>query len=137
MMEQTTYHQVLRISVCVLAFVLLFDSGLLIPHSNEVSKNTQQYLANVIGVTASVETTELNVITAELTERRTQLDAREAVIAEREIQLQSNPVLSPTSNTSTFILSAVLFILLVLIVLNYGLDYARLRSGRSQYAKTA
>lgn len=126
MMEQTMYHQILRIGVVVTAFVLLFDSGYVVEDSKLISQNTQSYLANVIGVSAAIPANELNVITAELTAKETALNEREAAIEAREISLNRNPA-APDTDHSTFILSGILFIMLVLIVLNYGLDYARLR----------
>ena len=50
--------------------------------------NTHSYLANAIGVGASVQPTELNQYTAQLTERETALDAREAALREREIAVE-------------------------------------------------
>jgi len=129
-MEQTVYHQILRISSLVIALVLLFDSGILAPETAALSQNTQQYLANAVGVSASVQPTELSLATAELTARDQELDAREAEVAAREIALRENPrPETPGGAASTFILSTILFIMLVLIVLNYGLDYARARQG--------
>lgn len=136
MMEHTLYHQLLRVAAVVVAFVLVFDAGQVVPGTDKLSDNTTQYLANVVGVSVGIPESELNVITAELTEQRVALEERERVIAEREIQLQQNPNAAAAggSNTSTFILSTILFILLALIVLNYGLDYARTRELEAGYA---
>ena len=135
-MEHTLYHSLLRVSAVVCAFVLLFDSGLVLNDSARLSDGTQAYLANVVNVSATIPPNELNVITAQLTEQQLALDARERAITEREIELQQNPTASPGTDTSTFVLSAILFILLVLIVLNYGLDYARVRK-QMTYAANA
>ena len=135
-MEHTLYHKILRVSMVVFALLLLFDGGFLVKDSAKLADNTEQYLATVISVSATIPPNELNVITAELTAREQSLIEREREIVEREIALTKNPVVSTGSNTSTYILSLILFILLALIVLNYGLDYARVRK-EMMYAKSA
>lgn len=136
-MQQSLYHSLLRVASSALALVLLFDSGLVLPVTKELSQNTQLYLGNVIGVSAGVEPNELNVITAALTKKEQELNAREQEIKEREIKLNDNTTSLPSNDSSTFVLSIILFILLALIVLNYGLDFARSRQSQQSYAKTA
>lgn len=126
-MEHTLYHSFLRVSAVVCAIALLFDGGFIVEDTASLSQNTQHYLANAISVSAGIEPTELNTLTAQLTERQRELDAREQAIVEREIVLQKNPTVATGSNFSTFLISVTLFILLALIILNYGLDYARVR----------
>jgi hypothetical protein len=121
-MEDSLYRISLRILGLTLACVLAFESGLFSPVTKQLSDDTRLYLANSVGMFASIEPNELNVITARLTERERELDAREREIAAREMDTGSNG-----SATTTFILSAFLFILLVLIVLNYVLDFLRAR----------
>ena len=67
---------------------------------------------------------DLNQITAELTAQKQSLADREASLSEREIAVGLNTG-KKDSDFTTFILSAVLFIMLVLILLNYVLDYMR------------
>lgn len=131
-LTETWYHSVLRISIVVFALLLLFDSGALLPETERLSKQTQNYFANAVNVTARVEPTELNQLTAKIAQRDRELDEREAAlaVAEREVSVQSNASPAADSEVSTYILSIILFILLVLIVLNYGLDYARLQEER-------
>lgn len=119
------YHVVLRVSSLTLALILLFESGLLSPLTKELSDNTRQYLASAVGVQVAVAPNELNVITAELTARKNELDKREADISQREIGVDLKSETSGIGGLSTFVLSSVLFVLLVLIVLNYVLDYMR------------
>lgn len=135
-MQRTLYHSLLRISGVVVALVLLFDSGLVAPGSDILSQNTQNYLANAVGVSAGVEVNEVNILTAELTKQTVALEQREQELVEREIAIQRNQAAPAQEDYSTYILSVVLFILLVLIVMNYGLDYARMRRVDLQYAKT-
>ncbi len=126
-MEHTLYHSFLRVSAVVCAITLLFDGGFIFEDTARLSQNTQHYLANAVSVSVGIAPTELNTLTAELTEQKRALDAREQAIVEREIELQKNPSIASQSDASTFILSIVLFVLLALIILNYGLDYARVR----------
>lgn len=73
---------------------------------------------------AAVQPTELNTLTAELTAQKQMLDAREAALREREINIDFG---GGAVDRSTYIISGLLFIVLVLLVLNYTLDYLRLR----------
>lgn len=123
-LQFSLYHSFLRVAVCVLAFVLVFDSGLLIKETTLLSTATQEHLASVVGVSVGVTPTELNQLTSRITELETELEAKERLIAVSARDTQSDN----TVDTSTFILSIILFILLTLIVLNYVLDYMRARS---------
>jgi len=117
----------LRISTLCLALLLLFDSGLLNPVTADISKNAQLYLANSIGMQASVTPTDLNGYTAQLTQRERLLAQRENDVAAREIKVSTENGFAGSTNYSTYIMSALLFILLVLVLMNYILDYMRIR----------
>lgn len=126
MLEHSAYHSVLRMCALSLALVLLFDSGLISPVTQQLSQGAQQYVASAIGVRATVSPTDLNQLTAELTQQRQAVAEREAAVIEREIavgRIESGE--SSTNSLSTILLSSVLFILLILIVLNYILDFLR------------
>lgn len=124
----STYHSILRIASAVVAIMLVFESGLLSETTARLADNTELYLANAVGVSVGVAPTELNQVTAALTVRERDLDARELALAEREIAVTIDGGASAgTRDTGTFILATILFILLVLIILNYALDYARTR----------
>jgi hypothetical protein len=126
-MHHSMYHRVLRVSALVCACVLLFESGLVIESTRQLSLDTHSYLASVVGMSASVEPTELNTLTSELTEQKLALDAREAAIREREIEVGLAPGQATGNERMIYILSGILFVLLVLIILNYALDYLRYR----------
>jgi hypothetical protein len=126
MMQYTNYHRILRISTLVCAVALVFESGLVDDSTIGLSQNTHRYVASVIGMSASVQPTELNELTASITQRQRELDAREAALKAREIQVNLSGGLGGTEKT-TYVLSGILFILLVLILLNYVLDYIRLK----------
>jgi hypothetical protein len=128
--SDTTYHRVLRVASVVCAVALLFESGIISPVTRQLSVETHQYLANAVGVGAAVEPTELNSLTSELTKQKLALQAREQQITEREIEIGLAAGQS-ANQTSTYVLSGVLFILLVLIILNYTLDYLRARELRT------
>lgn len=122
-LETSLYHSLLRISVCVLALVLLFDSGILVENTAKLSQGAQDYMASAVGVKVGVAPNEVNVLTARITELEQEVAARDRQIA---VSIDGGGTPSPASvDTSTFILSVILFILLVLIVLNYALDYIR------------
>ncbi len=125
-LEHGMYHSALRVSALVVAVVLLFQSGVLLPATSLLSQNTERYLANAVGISVGVAPTELNQITAALTEKERLLASREEAIAAREIEIGlSDGSAAQKIDTVTLVLAIVLFILLVLIVLNYVLDFLR------------
>lgn len=128
-MRNSNYHRILRVSALVVALVLVFESGLISKSTAGISSNTYIYVASVIGMSASVQPTELNKLTADLTAREKNLSDREAALREREIAVSINGG-TASNNNATYILASILFILLVLIVLNYVLDYLRTREER-------
>ncbi len=127
MIADSTYHSLLRIVSAVVAVMLVFEAGLLSDISAHLADNAKEYLANAVGVTVGVAPNEFNQITAALTAKERELEARELALSEREIDVQLNGGGSKTFDTGTFVLATILFILLVLIVLNYALDYVRSR----------
>ena len=134
-MQVDRYRSFLRVSMLVMACVLVFDSGILFPITKQLSDQTGAYLASVgagVGATASVEPTEINTLSAQIADRQRTLDAREAALREREIAARSYEE-SAVTDYSTYIISVILFILTVLLVLNYAMDWSRTRALR--YAK--
>jgi hypothetical protein len=125
-LESSTYHKVLRIAAIVCAFVLVFQSGVVSETTAELSRGTHEYLANAVSLSARVEPTELNQYTAALSVKERELEAREALVAQREIEVGIGSG-GARNDYETFILAAVLFVILVLLVLNYALDYIRAR----------
>lgn len=121
------YRSFLRVSLLVTAVAVLFDGGFIVPITKQLSDNTWQYLgAARTSIMASVPENEINTLTAQITARERELDAREAALREREISGRSFGEGTGT-DYSTYILSAILFILTVLIVLNYAMDWTRVR----------
>ena len=132
-MIHSNYHRILRVSLVVCAVALVFESGLFNESTTRLSESTHSYLASVIGMSASVQPTELNLITAQLTEKEQELAAREAALSEREISVNLTSG-AGDNDTATYVLASILFILLVLILLNYVLDYLRIKEEREVQA---
>jgi hypothetical protein len=120
-MTLTMYHRVIRTSLLVLALMLVFDSGILSPLSRELSKNAIQYVAQSVGVFAQIEPNEFNVITAELQKREQELANREATLR----TIEARTFGGGSGDRSTYILSILVFILSVLVIVNYVLDWRR------------
>ena len=136
-MEYSTYHKLLRISSAVCTCVLLFQSGVVHPITAQLSRQTTQYMANAVGVTVGVVPTELSQITADITKRENALAVRERDVQAREISVGIAPGGSMvTQTTMTFVLAVVVFVLLVLMILNYVLDFARARRLVVEQTKT-
>lgn len=125
-MTEGMYHRLLRVSALVVALLLLFDGGFVAPLTKTLSENTYEYVASgAVGVFAGVTENELNVITAELTERTQALDAREKSLQEREIATRDFGI--SDTDYSVYVLSLILFVLTMLILMNYFLDWRRSR----------
>jgi hypothetical protein len=125
-MQASRYHKSLRVSLLVTAVTLLFDGGFVFPITEQLSDNTLSYLAGArASVLATVPENEINVLTAQISERQRELDAREAALREREIATRDFG--GSSTDYSSYILSTILFILTVLVVLNYVMDWARVR----------
>lgn len=121
-LRYSIYHSALRVLVLVFVILLIFDSGLITDKSKFLSISTQQYLANAVSVQVGVAPTEVNQLTARITELEGELAVKERLIA---VNLTENT--SATMDKSTLALSVIVFILLVLILLNYVLDFVRMR----------
>ncbi len=132
---ESMYHRVLRVAAVVTALVLLFESGLVHQSTASLALNTHQYLAQAVGMSAAINPTDLNMLTAELTKQQRDLAAREDAISEREIEIGLAAGENP-NETSTYVLAGILFMLLVLIVINYTLDYLRAKQLRELNLKT-
>lgn len=128
-MYVSLYHKTLRVSAVVVALMLVFDSGLFSPVTKQFSDDALVYLTGTaIGMTASIKETKVNQMSAELRSWQDSLEAREAKLDARTISARDFGGGSGLPlNLSTYILSAILFILTVLIILNYTLDFARMR----------
>lgn len=121
------YHRFLRVSLLVMTAVLVFDSGILFPATKQLSDNTILYLASVgSSVGASVPPNEINSLSAQIAEQQKVLDQREADLNEREIKAR---VFGEKNETdySLYSISAILFIIIVLLMINYTLDFRRVR----------
>ncbi len=122
--KHSTYHRVLRSSTVVTAFIFAFVSGAVVPDTRVLTLSTERYIANVVGMTASVEPTEINTLSGQLAKRSDELDRRE-----REIDARArNDVFA--NATTVYVLTVILALQLVLIVTNYILDFRRARTGR-------
>jgi hypothetical protein len=129
--SNSLYHSLLRVSLLVCAIALVFESGILSESTAVLSQNTHSYLANAVGMSAGVSPTQLNQYTAQLTQKERELEAREASLSEREIAVNLSTAPGSGSNDrATYITASILFILLVLILLNYTLDYLRQKEAR-------
>ena len=126
MLEFTIYHKILRISAAVLAIALVFQSGMVSTTTALMSLSTQSYLANSVGISVGVAPTELNTLTAGLTAKELALDSRDRALTEREIAIGLNGQVG-TQDKTTFIMGLTLFMVVLLLVLNYALDFIRAR----------
>ena len=119
-MKDSLYHKLLRVSALTIALVLLFVSGIVSSATKDLSTNTGLYLANAIGIQAAVAPNEFNTLSAQLLERDSEIQQREIAVSLKEAN-------QTRSDRATFVLSVLLFVLLMLIILNYILDFIRSR----------
>jgi hypothetical protein len=111
--------------VAVIALALVFDSGLLFNQTSDMSNEVGRHVASVVGVAVGVPQNEVNLLTSRITELEQELAARERIIA---VSVDRADGRERPIDTSTLVLSTILFILLTLIVINYYLDYRRSQS---------
>jgi len=104
------YHSILRISVLVFALALVFESGILSSVTQTIAHTAGEQFATAIQATTDNANYDEEVLSPE--------------IARNQSEVKTLTV-SPTTTKSTFLLSAIVFILLLLVVLNYILDYLR------------
>ena len=129
-MYVSVYHRVLRVLLLVFTLVLVFDSGSIIPATKQISDTTILYLASVgSSVDARVAPNEINALSAQIAERQRELDLREADLREREIQARTFGSEDET-DYSIYIISAILFIIIILLITNYVLDFTRIKQFR-------
>lgn len=121
------YHSFLRIGILVILAVLVFDGGFILPITKILSDRTMEYVASTAtGVFAAVPQTEINELSAQLLAKERELEARESELLGREIAARDFDT-SERGDLSTYILSSILFILTMLIVWNYVLDWMRVK----------
>lgn len=127
-MQHSTYHSLLRVSALTLSLVLLFASGVLSPVTRELTGSTARYLANAISMSASVAPNDYNALSAQIAQKQQELNQREIEVGLKEQSANAG------SELPIYILSTLVFILLVLIVLNYALDFIRARKEKQETA---
>lgn len=126
-MKGSRIQSFLRISLLVVAVMLVFDSGILSPVTTQIADTTYTYVAAVgASMSARVEGNEYNTLSAQIAQEQQRLNDREQALNDREIAARTYDPQSH-SEYSTYILSILLFIILVLLVLNYVMDWKRAR----------
>jgi hypothetical protein len=106
--------------MALVATVLAFSSGAIVSDTAYFASSAERYLANTVGMYASVPANEVNTLNAALTERAGELERRE-----REIDARAREGSFITDPRTIYALSAILLIQLVLILANYAFDFRR------------
>ncbi len=122
MIQNTLYHSALRVISVTFALILVFDSGMIYPITKELSNNATSYLASAVSVSVGVKATEMNQLTARITELENEL-----AVAQEEREIAVNLNKSGVGDRSTLYIAITLALLLILIILNYLMDYWRSR----------
>ncbi len=104
----SSYHSVLRISALLVALALIFESGLLSPATQSIVHTAGQQFATAIEATNDNATYD-----------------EEALTLVRNDNVTTSATTPSSLSEVTFLLATSLFILLLLIVLNYILHYLR------------
>lgn len=123
--QSILYRSLLRVSLVVTALILVFQAGIVDDRTAYLFSQTSSQLSATVGMSVSVAPNEFNEITAELTKQQNLLAQREEQIAAREIDLGLNRGEPTADQTTTYVLASILFVQLLLIILNYVLDYLR------------
>ncbi len=121
-LRYSIYHSFLRVGILTFAILLVFDSGLVSEQSKALSISTQEYLANTVSAQAGTLPIETNQPMVGAIESEGELAAKEHMIT---LNISENT--SVTMDKSTLIISLIVSFLLLLILLNYVLDFIRTR----------
>jgi len=97
-------------------------AGILAVYFNSAAGGMFRQLGSVVGMYAGVEPNEYNLLAQQLDQRNKELDAREAELAQQEVLLKESVV---SDRASIVYATAIGFLLLVLVVLNFYLDWKR------------
>ncbi len=124
-LRYSIYHKILRTSAVLVAAVLAFQSGAIVPGTALLGSAAERYLANTVSMSASVVPNSENTLATELKARETELDSRE-----RSIDARAKDTASISGPYATYILSSILLGQLLLIIANYVFDYLRERRRR-------
>lgn len=114
----SSYHSVLRISALLVALALIFESGLLSPATQSIVHTAGQQFATAIEATNDNATYD-----------------EEALTLVRNDNVTTSATTPSSLSEVTFLLATSLFILLLLIVLNYILHYLRGRESLPQVSR--
>jgi hypothetical protein len=126
-MIDSRFRSALRIGMVLAALLLVFDGGFLSPITRQLSDTTYEYLAAAgASMSAGVPENEFNRLSADIRAEQLRLAEREEALVEREIAARTYAT-SDGPDYSTYIISLLLFIILVLLLLNYVLDWQRAR----------
>ena len=112
-----TYLITIGIGVVAAGILSLYTSG--------VGGGMVRQLGSVVGIYAGVEPNEYNLLAQQLEEKRKELDARENQIAQQEELIKESVV---SDKASIVYATAIGFLLLVLVILNFYLDWKRNRN---------
>lgn len=100
--------------VLVFLSVVFSDSG----------QKIRQQVASVVGMYASVEPNEYNILTQQIKDKQEELDMREKDLAEKETLLAQQEA-PEHSRTAIIYISIIGTLLLILILWNFVLDWRR------------
>lgn len=98
--SESIYHKLLRVSSLLFAFLLIFSSGLVSPLTSQLTENSAKYAANLVNANSSL------------------------VDSQNEPILTQESVVGEGSNeTYTYLFAVILFVILLLMLLNYSLHF--------------
>jgi tetrahydromethanopterin S-methyltransferase subunit G len=103
----------------------IIATGILSLYMSGVGGGMIRQLGAVVGMYAGVEPNQYNLLAQQLDERSRELDAREAELAQQEVLIKETV---GQERTSIVYATAIGFLLLLLVLLNFYLDWKRNRS---------
>jgi CHASE3 domain sensor protein len=123
MRKKNIYKSIIAILVFtnVIALTMFFNTHLL--ENQTPTAAFLKQLGNVIGVSAGVPSNEINTLASDLRQWENELDAREQDLAAQEVLLRERA--EGDTNTSVVYITVIGALLLVLVVMNFVLDWRR------------
>lgn len=122
-MNVSVYHKVLRVSALTVALMLVFESGMCSPVSKQFADNTIIMLASASTQVGIMNFSSNLNVAATLTARQNVIDTTNGNLSERSAPTRIS--VETESGYPTYVLSTILFLLVLLILMNYLFDWRR------------
>lgn len=126
---ESWYHSGLRVALVVVAVMVVFESGIISGVTKDISAVAERQLAMVVGVAPKNTDSTITMPGVEN-------EGLKVASLKPDINRLPKTEIETTYDRTTYVLSTGLFILLLLTILNYVLDYLHRKEYQSLVTRT-